>query len=171
MSVTEVHREIRCDLRQTHDTSAMTEGYTTKPNDVILRHLAECDENYISPEMDSAAVELYDVTFRRLRLPRKNIAAEHDKSYDSVSARRDKIDGLLNVDCAAVKLYDLTLRRLRLQRKDISPEHDKNYSEVSAKREEIVGSLNVEAVELNDLTFCQLRLHEFFAERAARRAE
>ena len=57
MSVTEVHREIRCDLRQTHDTSAMTEGYTTKPNDVILRRLAKCDENYISPEMDCAAVE------------------------------------------------------------------------------------------------------------------
>ena len=60
--------QIRCDIRQTHDTSAMADGYTTKPNDMILRRLAECDDNYISPEMDSVAVELYDVTFRQCRL-------------------------------------------------------------------------------------------------------
>ena len=40
--------QIRCDLRQTHDTPAMTDGYTTKPNDMTLHHLAECDESYIS---------------------------------------------------------------------------------------------------------------------------
>ena len=108
--------QIRCDLRRTHDTSAMTDGYTMKPNDMILRHLAECDESYISAEIDSAAVELYDVIFRRLRLLRKN-----------VSTRHDKCDGFLNVDCVAAELYDVTFRRLRLPRRDISTERDGSF--------------------------------------------
>ena len=46
------------------------------PNDMILRHPAECNENYISTDLDSSAVILNDVT-------------KHDKSYASVSAGRD----------------------------------------------------------------------------------
>ena len=102
----------------------MTDGYTTKPNDMILRRLAECDENYISPDLDSAAVKLYDVTFRWLGLPWKNISAEHDTSNDSVSAGRDKIDRSLNVDCTVVELDDLTFRRLRLPQRNVPDVRD-----------------------------------------------
>ena len=59
----------------------MTDGYTVKPNDMIIRRTsfhpenasAECDEYYISPEIDSAAVELNHPTFQPLRLPRNVI--------------------------------------------------------------------------------------------------
>ena len=80
------------ELRQTRDASAMTDDYTRRKDDMILRRLAECDENYISTDIDSSAVILNDVTFRRLILPRRQISADHDKSYARVSAGRDMID-------------------------------------------------------------------------------
>ena len=95
MSVTEVPRSNVTYGK--HTIPQLWQTVTQRNRNMILRLLAECDENYISPEIDSAAVELYDVTFRRLRLPRKNISAEHDKSYVSVSDGRDEIDGFLNV--------------------------------------------------------------------------
>ena len=120
--------------------------------------------------MNCTAVELNDVTFLRRRLPRRQDLADHDKSYNSVSAGRDMIDVFLNVDYTASKLYDVifrrvrlprrdvssevydvTFRRLRLLRKNISAEHDKNYSEVSAIEYSI-------AVKLYDLTFRRPRL-------------
>ena len=81
--------QIRCDLRHTHDTSAVTDGYTVKPNYMILRRTsfhpenasAECDENYISLEIDYAAVELNDLTFRRLRLPQSDVSTDRDENY------------------------------------------------------------------------------------------
>ena len=105
----------------------MTDGYTMKPDDMILRRHAKCNGIYISTDMDSSAVVLNDVTFRRLILPRRQISAEHDKIYVSVSAGRDKIDSFLNVDCAAVELYDVTSRRLRLPRRDISAGRDGSF--------------------------------------------
>ena len=78
--------QIRCDLRHTHDTSAMTDSYTMKPNDMIVRRPAECDENYSSPKMDSTAVELNVLALQRLRLPQRNISAERDKNYVNVPA-------------------------------------------------------------------------------------
>ena len=42
---------------------------------------AERDENYVPPKIDSAAVKLNDLTFRRLRLPPGNVSAERDVNY------------------------------------------------------------------------------------------
>ena len=149
--------QIRCDLRHTHDTSAMTDGYTMKPNDMMIRRTsfhpenasAEGDESCISPGIDSAAVELNNLTFRQLRLQRRNISAEREKNYVNVPAGRDEIDGSLNVDCMAVELNDVTFRQLRLPRRDISAEHDGSY---------VPPEIDSAVVELNDLTFRRLRL-------------
>ena len=80
--------QIRCDLRHAHDTSAVTDGYTVEPNYIILRHTSFHSDNVSagrdeidgSPNIDCAAVELNDLTFRRLRLPRRDIFAERDEN-------------------------------------------------------------------------------------------
>ena len=89
----------------------MTDGYTAKPN---------------------------DMTFRQLRLPRRDISAERDENYVPPE-----------IESAAVELNDLTFRRLRWPWRDISAERDENY--VPPERESV-------AVELNDLTFRRLGL-------------
>ena len=83
--------QIRCDLRHAHDTSAVTDGYTVEPNDIIFRHTSFHSDNVSagryeidgSPNIDCAAVKLNDLTFRRLRLPRRDISAERDENYVS----------------------------------------------------------------------------------------
>ena len=113
-----------------------------------------------------------DRTFRRLRLPRKDVSAEGDDSYI-----------FPGINSAAVKLKNLTFRRLRLPRSDVSAERDMNYVNVSARREKIDGSRNVDsaAAELNDLFCRRLWLstaayhdfapHSFSAGRFCRRAK
>ena len=49
---------------------------------------------------------------------RQNLA-EHDKSYISVSAGRDKFDVFVDVDDMAVELCDVAFRRLRLPRREV----------------------------------------------------
>ena len=71
-----------------------------------------------SLNVDGMAAEVYDVTFRWLRLPRKNISAEHNKNYCEVSTKQEEFDDSLNVDCAAVELNDPTFRRPRLPRRN-----------------------------------------------------
>ena len=69
---------------------------------------AEGDESCISPRTDSAAVKQNNLTFRRLKLPRRDVSAERDMKYVSVSAN------CINVDSAAAEPNDLFCRRLSL---------------------------------------------------------
>ena len=167
---------IRCDLRHKHDTSAMTDGYTMKPDDMILCRPSECNGNYISTDMDSSAVVLNDVTSRRLRLPRRDTSAERDGSFvppeidtttvepndwtfrrlrlprRDVSAECDESCNSPRTDFVAVEQNNLSFRRLKLSRRDVSAERDVNYVSVSAN------CINVDyvAAEPNDL-FCRRR--------------
>ena len=100
------------------------------------RYFRRCDENYIFPEIDSAAVELNDLTFRRLRL-----------SPGNVSAVRDDSSGSPKIYCAAVKLNDLTFRRLRWTQENVSAGRDGKYDSTK---------IDSAAVKLNDL-FCRRR--------------
>ena len=95
---------------------------------------AKRGEDYVTPEIESAAVELNDLTFRRLRLPLGNVSAGRDDSYGSPE-----------IDSAAVELNDLTFRRLRLTHENVSVERDENY---------VPPKIDSAAVELNDL-YCR----------------
>ena len=96
--------QIRSDLRQTHDTSAIPDGYTRRKDDRILRRSAVCDKIFISAEMNCTAVELNNGTFLRQRLPQRQDSAAHDKSYlyISVSAGRDQIDSPVGVPMCSI---------------------------------------------------------------------
>ena len=83
---------------------------------------AEGDESCISPGIDSAVVEPNDRTFRRLRLPRRNVSAERDMNYVSASTRRNEIDGSLNVDPAVAEPNDLSCRRRSLPPAELAAE-------------------------------------------------
>ena len=83
--------QIGDNLQQTHDASAMADDCTRRKDDMILRRPAECNENFISTDMDSSAVILNDVTFRWLILPWRQVSAEHDKTYARASAGRDML--------------------------------------------------------------------------------
>ena len=67
--------------------------------------------------MDYTAVEIYDVTFRRLRLRWKNNSAEHDKNYSKVSAIEYSM---------ASELNDPTFRRPRFPRRNVPDLRVKN---------------------------------------------
>ena len=84
------------------------------------------------------AVELNDLTFRRLRLPRRDISAKRDENYVSPE-----------IDSVAVELIDLTFRRLRLPRRNVSAVRDETHVSLE---------IDSEAVELIDLCFRRLRL-------------
>ena len=113
--------QIRCDLRHTHDTSAVTDGYTVEPNDMIFRRMSFHSENVSagrdeidgSPRIDCAVLELIDLTFRRLRLPQRDVSAERDENHVS-----------LEIDSVAVELIDLCFRRLRLPPEDFAAAWD-----------------------------------------------
>ena len=65
--------------------------------------------NYGSPRIDYAAVKLIDLTFRQLRLPRRNVSAVRDDTHFS-----------LEIDSAAV----LCFRRRRLPLKEFAAAWD-----------------------------------------------
>ena len=99
----------------------MPDDYTRRKDDMILRQPTEYNENYTYTEMDSSAVILNDVTFRRLRLPRREVFAEGVEMC--ISPRTDSV---------AVEQNNLTFRRLKLPRRDVSTEREMNCVSVSA---------------------------------------
>ena len=107
--------QIRCDLRHTHDISAVTDCYTGEPNDMIFRHTsfppenvsAGRDKNDGSPKIDCAAVKLNDLTFHRMRLPPGDVSVERDGNYGSP-----------RIDSAVIELNDLIIRRPKLPPED-----------------------------------------------------
>ena len=69
---------------------------------------AEGDESCISPRTDYAAVEQNNLTFRQLKLPRRDVSAERDVNYVSPYAN------CINVDYTLAEPNDLFCCRLSL---------------------------------------------------------
>ena len=134
--------------------SGLTERYDLPPAEIAAEAgFVEHHECYISVSdgsgkidvflnVDHTAVELYDVAFRRLRLPRREVFAEGvEGKY--ISPRTDSM---------AVEQNNRTFRRLKMPRKDFSTEREMNCVSVSAN------CINVDsaASEPND-HFCRRR--------------
>ena len=80
-------------------------------------------ENYGSPKIDSAAVELDDLIFRRPNLPPEDVSAGCDGNYGSL-----KIDSaVVDYGTGAVGLDDLIFRHTNLPPNEFSARRNGDY--------------------------------------------